>query len=73
MNAKTETPVVAAPQGQAVTPHRPGKKCMMTRRRFLLTSGLATATVMVTMAAGPPSPTRFPAWSRAIRASWWPI
>ncbi len=41
MNAKTETPVV-------------GKKCMITRRRFLLTSGVATATVMVTMAAGTP-------------------
>ncbi len=54
MNAKTESPVAAAPQGQAATPHIPGKKCMMTRRRFLLTSGLATATVMVTMAAGTP-------------------
>ncbi len=54
MNTKTETPVAVAPQEQAVTPHPPGKKCMMTRRRFLLTSGVATATVMVTMAAGTP-------------------
>jgi arsenite oxidase small subunit len=53
MNAKTETPLAGAPQGQAAIPKRPGK-CMMTRRRFLLTSGLATATVMVTMNAGTP-------------------
>jgi len=54
MNAKTETPVVGAPLEQAAAPLRPGNKCMMTRRRFLLTSGVATATVMVTMGAGTP-------------------
>ncbi len=48
MNAMTETPVA-------------GKKCMMTRRRFLLTSGVATATVMVTMAAGTPFAHQVPA------------
>ena len=42
MNAKTETPVVGAPQEQAVAPRRPGK-CMMTRRRFLRVSGPAQA------------------------------
>jgi arsenite oxidase small subunit len=53
MNAKLDTPVADAPQGRDAAARRPGK-CMMTRRHFLLTSGLATATVMVTLNAGTP-------------------
>ncbi len=53
MNAKLETAVAGAPRERDTAIHRPGK-CMMTRRRFLLTSGLATATVMVTLNAGTP-------------------
>ncbi len=56
MNAKATpaVPIVLDRQGEA-TAHRPGK-CVMTRRRFLLTSGLATATatVMVTLNPGTP-------------------
>jgi len=39
---------------------QPGK-CQMTRRRFLLTSGVTTATVMVTMNAGTPLAQEVPA------------
>ena len=53
MNAKVETAIAGAPRQPGEKRHRPGK-CMMTRRRFLLTSGLATATVMVTVNAGTP-------------------
>jgi arsenite oxidase small subunit len=53
MNAKTKTPIVGTPHEQVMAPHGSGK-CMMTRRRFLLTSGLATATVMVAVNAGTP-------------------
>ncbi len=42
-----------APRERGAAGHRPGK-CLMTRRHFLLTSGLATATVMVTLNAGTP-------------------
>ena len=50
---KVETAVAGAPEARVVAPHRPGK-CLMTRRHFLLTSGLATATVMVTLNPGTP-------------------
>jgi arsenite oxidase small subunit len=53
MTAKTQSPVASAPKPEGRVAHRPGK-CVITRRRFLLTSGLATATVMVTLNAGTP-------------------
>jgi arsenite oxidase small subunit len=53
MTAKTQTAVASTTEPQGEVAHRPGK-CVMTRRRFLLTSGLATATVMVTLNPGTP-------------------
>ncbi len=53
MKAKVETAAAGAPRENSAAGHRPGK-CLMTRRRFLLTSGLATATVMVTLNPGTP-------------------
>lgn len=41
-----------APERAATTAKPAHGKCMMSRRSFLLTSGLTTATVMVTMNAG---------------------
>lgn len=38
-----------------------GHKCLMSRRKFLMTSGIATATVMVTMNAGTAFATQVPA------------
>ena len=53
MTAKTQTAVASTPKPEGKVSHRPGK-CVITRRRFLLTSGLATATVMVTLNQGTP-------------------
>lgn len=53
MKAKVETAAAGAPREKSAAGHRPGK-CVMTRRRFLLTSGLATATVMVMLNPGTP-------------------
>ena len=53
MTAKTQTAVAGTPEPEGKVTHRPGK-CVITRRRFLLTSGLATATVMVTLNSGTP-------------------
>ena len=38
-----------------------GHKCLLSRRQFLMTSGLATATIMVTMNAGSAFATQVPA------------
>jgi arsenite oxidase small subunit len=53
MTAETQTAIASTPEPEGKVRHRPGK-CVITRRRFLLTSGLATATVMVTLNAGTP-------------------
>ncbi|MFQ5953969.1 MAG: arsenate reductase (azurin) small subunit [Kiloniellales bacterium] len=53
MNVKSQKPVSTAPRAEATLKSGPGK-CLMTRRRFLLTSGMATATVVVTLNAGTP-------------------
>ena len=59
MNAKVQTSLADAHQGRGAASHRPGK-CMMTRRRFLLASGLTSATVMVTLNAGTSSAQQVP-------------
>ena len=48
---KTQTPDLNAPLPTETKDHPPGK-CLMSRRKFLLTSGVTTATVMVTMNMG---------------------
>lgn len=53
MTAQLQTPVATTPEMADAKTHRPGK-CLMSRRRFLLTSGVATATVMVVVNAGTP-------------------
>lgn len=62
MNVKTETLIAEAASERVSANHRPGK-CLMTRRRFLLTSGLASATftVMVTLNPGTPLAQQVPA------------
>ena len=50
----------AKPTMHATKPHGPGR-CLMSRRQFLLTSGLTTATVMVMMNPGTPFATEMPA------------
>ena len=61
MNAKTMHAAPSAPERPAEAAHRSGK-CVISRRRFLLTSGLATATatVMVTLNAGTPFAQQMP-------------
>jgi arsenite oxidase small subunit len=51
MNVKLQTPDSTAPRPETIVKSGPGK-CLMTRRHFLLTSGMATATVMVTLNPG---------------------
>jgi len=53
MTVKLDMPTVATSDPQVETPQG-GGKCAMTRRRFLLTSGMATATatVMITLNPG---------------------
>jgi arsenite oxidase small subunit len=53
MDAKLHTPLAAPAQSKKKVKARAGK-CLMTRRRFLLTSGVTTATVMVVINAGTP-------------------
>jgi arsenite oxidase small subunit len=53
MNAKVQSAATGLADHRGQTTKRPGK-CLITRRRFLLTSGLATATVMVTLNPGTP-------------------
>ncbi len=53
MKAKLETSKPRAPRIPEGKKHAPGK-CLMSRRQFLLTSGVATATVMVVVNAGTP-------------------
>lgn len=60
MKAKVETAAGGAPREPGAGGHRPGS-CAMTRRRFLLASGLATATVMVTINSGTPFAHEVPA------------
>ena len=51
MKTKTQTPDLNAPPPMETKNHPPGK-CLMSRRKFLLTSGVTTATVMVTINMG---------------------
>lgn len=60
MKAKVETAAASALREPGAGGHRPGS-CVMTRRRFLLASGLATATVMVTLNPGTPFAHEVPA------------
>ncbi len=55
MNPRTQT--AETPRAKS---HGPGK-CLMSRRKFLLTSGVTTATVMVTINAGTAFAARLPA------------
>ena len=50
MTSQTQSTLAAAPDVSRPK-HAPGK-CLMSRRSFLLSSGIATATVMVTMNTG---------------------
>ena len=50
MTVKLDMSAVPTSEPQAEAPQ--GGKCAMTRRRFLFTSGLATATVMITLNPG---------------------
>lgn len=59
MTAQPQTPVTPTPEAPDAKKHGPGK-CLMSRRRFLLTSGVATATVMVVINAGTPFATEVP-------------
>jgi arsenite oxidase small subunit len=62
MNARTKSMVADASGEQALAKQR-SHKCLMTRRRFLLTSGMASATftVMVTLNPGTPLAQQVPA------------
>ena len=65
MDTKLETAIADAELATAtpapeVTAHAPGK-CLMSRRKFLFTSGVSTATVMVAMNAGTPFAKEVPA------------
>jgi arsenite oxidase small subunit len=51
MKPQIQIPDTKAPQLSGAESHGPGK-CLMSRRKFLLTSGVTTATVMVTMKIG---------------------
>ena len=51
MKTQMQTPDLNAPLKKESKDHPPGK-CLMSRRKFLLTSGVSTATVMVTMNMG---------------------
>lgn len=55
---KTQETATSSKSG--VSPSAPGK-CQLSRRQFLLTSGAATATVMVVMNAGTPHAAEVPA------------
>ena len=46
---------------QAPSKQKPAGKCLMSRRKFLLSSGMATATVMVTMNPGTAAAAKVPA------------
>ncbi len=60
MTSHTQTPDSDAPGLPSEKEHAPGK-CLMTRRKFLFTSGLSTATVMVALHAGTPFAKEVPA------------
>ena len=51
MSNQTQTPDIDAPQLPSKADH-PAGKCLMSRRKFLLSSGVATSTVMVSMNGG---------------------
>ena len=51
MKTQTQTPDLNAPPPMETKDHPLGK-CQMSRRKFLLASGVTTATVMVTMKMG---------------------
>ena len=51
MKTQIQTPDTGTPKLPDAKNHGPGK-CLMSRRKFLLTSGVTTATVMVTMNMG---------------------
>jgi arsenite oxidase small subunit len=51
MTNQVQTPETDAPKLPSKKDH-PAGKCLMSRRNFLLTSGVATATVMVTVGSG---------------------
>ena len=53
-------PQTLPPEAARAKSHGPGK-CLMTRRKFLLASGVTTATVMVTINAGTALAQRLPA------------
>ncbi len=53
MNHEVKNRAGVPAEARSTTPHRPGA-CLMSRRNFLLTSGAATATVMVMLNAGTP-------------------
>jgi len=60
MTAQTQTPATAPDKAlPAKAAHKPGK-CLMSRRKFLLTSGAASTTVMVMMNPGTPHAQRVP-------------
>ena len=52
MTKQMQRPETDAPQLPSKTDH-PAGKCLMSRRKMLFSSGLATATIMVTVNAGP--------------------
>lgn len=58
--ATTEGAEVQQHQGSEKSDHKPGK-CLMSRRKFLFTSGISTATVMVAMNPGTSFATEVPA------------
>ncbi len=51
MSNQTRMPETGAPQMPSKADH-PAGKCLMSRRKFLLSSGIATSTVMVSMNTG---------------------
>jgi arsenite oxidase small subunit len=60
MKPEIET-VVAAPESAVGEARDPDRKCLMSRRRFLVTSGATTFTVMVMLNAGTPHAQQVPA------------
>ena len=60
MNPELQVAAGLTPEGPDSTSHGPGK-CLMSRRKFLLSSGAATATVMVVINAGTPYAQEVPA------------
>lgn len=59
MQSDPKIPDTGSPATRREKPHLPGS-CLMSRRQFLLTSGAATATVMVMVNAGTPHAQQVP-------------